>query len=69
MDVFKIAEKLLEFHWSTDKVHEYAKTNGFPPLTDSDLFWGGFVAASAERNGYSLPSGGGRRDPSNGSGR
>ena len=69
MDVFEIAKLILAFNWNTDKVQEHAKQNGFSPASDDDLFWGGFVAASTERHGYSLPSGGGRRDPSNGSGR
>ena len=55
MDVFEIAKLILAFNWNTDKVQEHAKQNGFSPASDDDLFWGGFVAASAERHGYSLP--------------
>jgi hypothetical protein len=55
LDEFQIAKLILAFDWNTDKVLEYAKQNSFPPPSESDLFWGGFVAAGAARAGFGVP--------------
>ncbi len=55
LDEFQIAKLILAFDWNTDKVREYAKQNSFPPPSESDLFWGGFVAAGAARAGLCFP--------------
>jgi hypothetical protein len=50
LDEFQIAKLILAFDWNTDKVLEYAKDQNLPAPSDSDLFWGGFVAATSQRH-------------------
>jgi hypothetical protein len=50
LDEFQIAKLILAFDWNTDKVLSYAKDQNLPAPSDSDLFWGGFVAATSQRH-------------------